>query len=214
MMRTALLVLACASVGCTPALVHSPKARGEPLESAARLESDWTRSALPAEGVSVHATLWDAALVRAAAAQERGGGPRPAWITRYLDRTAFTVVIELEDRHPVVDATPMLSPDGWTFALSLNKGDDEKASDLLAPSDVDLLLVDRFPSPSGAHHHRIAMVVFFSGTLYDAADSHQSVALVVKPKVAEPEYGRSMLGAAWAQRGATLRWRVTTTVGS
>ena len=157
----------------------------------------------------MHATLWDASLVAAAATEDRRSSASPAWTRRYLERTAFTVIVELEDRRPVIDPAPLLDPAGWSFGLSLNKGDDAQGTDVLAPADVDLLLVDRFPTASGDHHHRIAMAVFFEGTLYDAAKASETVSLVVRPRLAVPERGRSMLGGRWTQRGTTLRWRVS-----
>jgi len=196
------------TLACAPAAVHRPDPSHATPTHVTRVEHDWLRSAVPAEGVTIAATLWDASLVASALAESRDAGARRAWTKRYLERTAFTVVIELEDRQPVFDPAPLLAPDGWTFGLALNKGDHADSSDVLAPSDVDLLLVDRFPTGSGDYHHRVSMAVFFEGTLHDAAQHTDTVALVVKPQISEPEHGRGMLGAQWAQRGARLQWRV------
>lgn len=195
--------------GCAPQQVAPPRPSLAPTPPRAQVERDWTRHALPAEGVTVHATLWDASLVSAALADAGRRDDDDAWAARYLERTAFTVVIELEDRQPALDLTPLLNPAGWSFGLSLNKGDDASQSDVVAPADVDLLVVDRFPTASGSHHHRVAMAVFFDGTLHDAAKASESVALVVRPRMPGSERGRDMLGKAWVRRGATLRWRVT-----
>jgi len=196
------------TLACAPTAVHRPDPSHAPATHVTRVESDWLRAAVPAEGVTIAATLWDASLVASALAESRDAGARQAWTKRYLERTAFTVVIELEDRQPVFDPTPLLAPEGWSFGLALNKGDHADTSDVLAPCDVDLLLVDRFPTDSGAYHHRVAMAVFFDGTLHDAAKHAHTVALVVKPQIPEPEHGRGMLGAQWVQRGARLQWRV------
>lgn len=200
-----LLLAALVVAACAPATVHPPNPAAAPTLPAKRAEEVWSRATNPAEGVTVHATLWDASLV--ASAQTKGE-PRRAWTRRYLERTAFTVVVELEDRHPVLDVSPLLAPSGWDFGLALNKGDDAPSTDLIAPAQVDLLVVDRFPTESGAHHHRVAMAVFFDGTLYDAAAGTETVSLVVKPSLPAPQRGRDMLGAQWASRGTTLRWRV------
>ena len=194
-------------VACAPATIHPPNPANAPATSVTQAERAWSRSAMPAEGVTVHATLWDASVVASALQTERPG-PAHAWTDRYLERTAFTVVVELEDRRPILDVSPLLGPAGWSFSLVLNKGDDAASTDLVSPSDVDLLLVDRFPSESGSHHHRVAMAVFFDGTLYEAAQGCESVSLVVKPVVPAPEKGRDMLGQRWAARGTTLQWRV------
>lgn len=197
-------------VGCAPQQVTPPRPSLAPTHPPTRIERDWTRHTLPAEGVTVHATLWDASLVSAALAEAGRREDDDAWAARYLERTAFTVVIELEDRQPAIDHDPLLNPSGWSFGLALNKGDDAPPSDVVAPADVDLLLVDRFPTASGGHHHRVAMAVFFDGTLYDAANGSESVALVVKPRMPAPERGRDMLGRTWSTRGTTMRWRLTT----
>lgn len=197
-------------LGCAPQQVAPAQPSLAPTHPRARIERDWTRHTLPAEGVTVHATLWDATLVSAALAEDGRREDDDAWADRYLERTAFTVVIELEDRQPAIDHDALLNPAGWSFGLALNKGDDGQGSDVVAPTDVDLLLVDRFPTASGSHHHRVAMAVFFEGTLYDAAKASESVALVVKPQMPAPERGRDMLGRTWATRGTTLRWRLTT----
>lgn len=196
------------TLACAPQAVHRPDPSHATPTHVARVESDWLRAAVPAEGITITATLWDAALVASALAGSRDTATRGAWTQRYLERTAFTVVIEIEDRQPIFDPGPLLVPDGWSFGLALNKRDHAGSTDVLAPSDVDLLLVDRFPTGSGSYHHRVAMVVFFEGTLYDAAARTDTVALVVKPQIPEPKHGRGMLGAQWAQRGATLRWHV------
>lgn len=206
--RTA-LIGAALLFGCAPQQVAPPRPSLAPTQPRAQIERDWTRHALPAEGLTVHATLWDASLVSAALAEAGRREDDDAWAARYLERTAFTVIIELEDRQPALDPTPLLNPAGWSFGLSLNKGDDASPSDVVAPADVDLLLVDRFPTASGSHHHRVAMAVFFEGTLYDAAKASESVALVVRPTMPPPERGRDMLGKSWASRGTTLRWRLT-----
>ncbi|MGH1340056.1 MAG: hypothetical protein ACRBN8_00790 [Nannocystales bacterium] len=193
---------------CGPAIVHRPDPSQATPTHVTRVETQWVRTSVPAEGVTIAATLWDASLVASALAESRDPGARRAWAERYLDRTAFTIVIELEDRQPVFDPTPLLDPQGWSFSLALNKGQHADSSDVLAPSDVDLLLVDRFPTDSGDYHHRVAMAVFFEGTLHDAAQQAATVALVVKPQIPKPEHGRGMLGASWARRGARLQWRV------
>ncbi len=197
-------------VGCAPQQVTPPRPSLAPTHAPTRIERDWTRHTLPAEGVTVHATLWDASLVSAALAEAGRREDDDAWAARYVERTAFTVVIELEDRQPELDHDPLLHPDGWSFGLALNKGDDVPPSDVVAPADVDLLLVDRFPTASGSHHHRVAIAVFFEGTLYDAAKASESVALVVRPTMPAPDRGRDMLGKTWASRGTTLRWRLST----
>lgn len=202
------------ALACAPSAVHRPDPSHATPTHVSRVESDWVRAAVPAEGVTIAATLWDASLVASALAESRDAGATAAWTDRYLKRTAFTVVIELEDRQPVFDPAPLLAPEGWSFGLALNKGDHADTSDVLAPSDVDLLLVDRFPTDSGDYHHRVAMAVFFDGTLHDAAQRTDTVALVVKPQIQEPEHGRGMLGAAWVQRGARLRWHVEPYEGS
>lgn len=196
------------SLACAPVAVHRPDPGQATPTHVTRVESDWLRATVPAEGVTIAATLWDASLVASALAESRDAAARRAWTERYLERTAFTVVIELEDRQPVFDPSPLLAPEGWSFGLALNKRDHAGTTDVLAPSDVDLLIVDRFPTDSGAYHHRVAMAVFFDGTLHDAAQQADTVALVVKPQIPEPKHGRPMLGAHWAQRGATLRWHV------
>lgn len=205
--RTALAVFAL-SLGCAPLAVHPSDPNHATPTHVMRVESDWLRTTLPAEGVTIAATLWDASLVASALVDSRDPTARHAWTERYLKRTAFTVVIELEDRQPVFDPTPLLDADGWSFDLSLNKGEPADSPDVLAPSDVDLLLVDRFPTDSGAYHHRVALAVFFDGTLHDAVQNTDTLALVVKPQIPEPEHGRGMLGAQWVKRGATLRWRL------
>lgn|GEM_PF-2924529 len=199
-----------AALGCAPQVVSPPALSNAPPEPAARVESAWSRHAIPAEGITVHATLWDASLVAAASQPDRDTTMREAWARRYVEHTAFTVVIELEDRRPYVDPSPLLAASGWSFGLALNKGDDGRDTDVATPSAVDLLVVDRFPTDAGDHHHRIAMAVFFEGSLYEAAHGSESVALVVKPQVPDPPRGRSTLGTTWAQRGATMRWRLAT----
>ena len=193
---------------CGPAIVHRPDPSQATPTHVTRVETQWVRTSVPAEGVTIAATLWDASLVASALAESRDPGARRAWAERYLDRTAFTIVIELEDRQPVFDPTPLLDPQGWSFSLALNKGQHADSSDVLAPSDVDLLLVDRFPTGAGDYHHRVALAVFFDGTLHEAAARSDTVALVVKPQIPQPEHGRGMLGARWVRKGATLRWRV------
>ncbi len=205
--RTALVGFSLC-LGCAPLTAHRPDPNAAAPTHLERVQSDWLRLALPAEGITIAATLWDASLVASALADSRNPAARTAWAQRYLQRTAFTVVIELEDRQPVFDSTPLLKPDGWIFGLALNKGDPADSPDVLAPLNVDLLLVDRFPTDSGAYHHRVAMVVFFEGTLHEAAKKTEVVALTVRPQISEPEHGRGMLGAPWAKRGTTLRWHV------
>ncbi|MCR9160419.1 MAG: hypothetical protein ACE37F_18565 [Nannocystaceae bacterium] len=197
-------------LGCAPQQVTPPRPSLAPTAPSVRIERAWTRHALPAEGIVVHATLWDAALVSAALAEAGRREDDDAWAARYLERTAFTVVIELEDRQPAFDHDPLLAPAGWAFELDLNKGDDAAPSDVVTPSDVDLLLVDRFPTASGSHHHRVAMAVFFEGTLYDAVGGSDSLELVVKPRMPGAQRGADLLGKAWARRGTTLRWRLST----
>lgn len=196
------------TLACAPTTVHQPDPDHAAPTHVARAEHDWMRAAVPAEGITIAATLWDASLVASALVDSRDAAERRAWTQRYLSRTSFTVVIELEDRKPTIDVAPLLDPDGWSFGLELNKGDHADTSDVLAPSDVDLLLVDRFPTGAGDYHHRVALAVFFDGTLHEAAQRSDTVALVVKPQIPPPEHGRGMLGAHWVRKGATLRWRV------
>ncbi len=194
--------------GCTPATVHPPSPAAEAPSHVRRVEADWSRQAIPAEGITLHATLWDAALVSSALAERPKGIAPTAWAQRYLDHTAFTVVIELEDRYPAIDPEPFLDPAAWSFALGLNKEGDASGSDLHAPSSVDLLLVDRFPTRAGSHHHRIALAVFFEGTLHARARETDVVSLVVRPRIGEADGNTRPLGRSWARRGTTLRWRV------
>ncbi len=191
-------------LGCAPVTVHPPRADAATPTHVRRAEHDWTRHLIPAHGVQLHATLWDAELVASALATEQPGPSAATWTRRYLEQTAFTVVVELEDRRPIVDPTPLLRADAWRFALGT--GDEEPATD---PADVDLLLVDRFPTLSGAHHHRLVFAVFFPGPLVDAARASSVITLNVRPVLAEGETApRSMLGQRMLQRGDTLRWRV------
>ena len=85
--RLALAALGLA-LGCAPTPVSPPTLGRVPDEPATRIESAWTRHGLPAEGVTVHATLWDARLVAAAAAGDRRRGASSAWTQRYLERKA------------------------------------------------------------------------------------------------------------------------------
>ncbi len=204
----AALVAGLTATGCAAATVH-PSAIGVAPNHVGRVETDWSRQSIPAEGVTVHATLWDASLVASAVAQAPKGIPVDAWTDRYLRQTAFTVVIELEDRRPWLDPAPLLDPAAWSFAMRLNKDGDASGSDLHPPSSVDLLLVDRFPTHAGTHHHRIVLAVFFEGSLHARARETDGVSLVVKPQLEEAEGNRSALGAMWSARGTTLRWRVT-----
>ncbi|MEM6294607.1 MAG: hypothetical protein AAGA54_25255 [Myxococcota bacterium] len=199
-------VLALLAAGCGPQTVHTASPSSAAPTSVRRAEDDWTRHRIPAEGLQVHATLWDAEIVASALASGKTGVPDGAWSERFLKQTAFTVVVELEDRQPVLDPTPFLRAEGWSFGLKLNKGDGEE---VLAPSSVDLLVVDRFPTLGGGHHHRVAMMVAFDGPLHDVATRSESIDLVVKA-VEPPSEGRarSMLGRRLSRRGTHLRWRL------
>ncbi len=199
-------VLSLVALGCGPQTVHTSAVNSAAPTSVRRAEDDWTRHRIPAEGMQVHATLWDAEIVASALASGTAGAPPSAWSERFLKQTAFTVVVELEDRQPVVDPTPFLRPEGWSFGLRLNKGDGEE---VLAPSTVDLLVVDRFPTLGGGHHHRIAMMVAFEGPLHDVARRSETIDLVVRPvHPTDEEPRRSMLGRRLSRHGTHLRWHL------
>ncbi len=194
-------LLGVALVGCAPARVHRPDAPPPDVESVGRTEDGLRRHVVAGEGIEIRALLWDASLVAAAAAED-GARWREDWAQTYLQRTSFTVVAEVEDRWPELPADALVRAEHWAFRL------DRGAQRNVAPADVQLLVVDRFPTAAGRHHHRLVFAVHFDGPLHASLPGSPSrVRLRVALQLPEPTR-RAMTGHALRTRGASLRWRV------
>ena len=199
--RAAALALALA--GCGPTVVHRPDAAHPGFSTVRGAENELDRHVVAGDGIEIHATLWDASLVAAAAAEDDAPYAwHPDWAAVYLARTSFTVVAEVEDRWPELPADALLRAEHWWFQLD-RAGDED-----IAPLDVELLVADRFPTPAGRHHHRLVFAVHFDGSLHASLPRGPShLRLRVGCKL--PQTGRrSMTGQAIRSRGATLHWRV------
>jgi hypothetical protein len=188
-------LLALGLCACAPTAVHHPEATPGSIEPAHRGEKMLTRRVVPAEGVELHATLWDASLVT--------GDDTARFADVYLRRTSFTVVAEVEDRWPELPAEALLRPEHWWFRL------DRGGRRELAPQEVRLLVADRFPTAAGRHHHRLVFAVHFEGPLHPSLPAAGPSPLRLHVALRVPESGRRpMTGHVLRSRGATLRWRV------
>ena len=196
-------LLGIALLGCAPTAVHRPDVPPLAVDSVPRVEDELARHVVAGEGIEIRALLWDASLVAAAAEDDRAPGRwREDWARTYLRRTSFTVVAEVEDRWPELPADALLRAEHWAFRL------DRAAQRGIAPADVRLLVVDRFPTAAGRHHHRLVFAVHFDGPLHASLPSGPSrVRLHVALRLPEPER-RPMTGHGLRTGGTTLRWRV------
>jgi hypothetical protein len=200
-LKTAALLVLCA---CAPTAVHRPDAPPPGALSTRRTEAALERHVVAADGIEIHATLWDASLVAAAAVED--GAPRgwrEDWAQTYLQRTSFTVVAEVEDRWPELPAEELLAAEHWSFRL------DRAAQRGLAPSEVRLLVADRFPTAAGRHHHRLVFAVHFDGPLHASLPKGGPSRIRLRVGLRLPEAGRRpMTGHALRSRGTALHWRV------
>jgi hypothetical protein len=178
------LLAALALIGCAATPIHAASER-----TPAAPEAAYGRRVVAADGIEIRAFLWDAALLSAA------GWP-DGWKETYLDRTSFTVVVEVEDRWPEISAEALLDENAWTFRMGRS-----------AAEDVRLLVVDRFPTAAGRHHHRLVFAVHFHGALRDSVRGRATVLLRVgmRPQDDAP---RPMTGQPLRSRGAKLRFVV------
>lgn len=172
-------LLGLVAVGCAHS--HAPPG-ASPMSARER------RSVI-ADGVVVTATRWDDTLVELAAAEV--AGPDRATARERLrerhtvDTVSFTVVVELADRPR--DGDVLLAADTWWFRCG---GE--------APTDVDLVAVDRFPTGDGRAHVRLGFDVRFP----ERAGGGRTLRLGSKAALAKrPELGRTI-----ARRGVALRW--------
>ncbi len=202
-----LLGVVLAATGCGEAISVSPNLAAAPAVAPRRIDDRLTRHATIAEGVVVHATLWESGLLASAMLDETAPGPKreevPRWVDTYLAQTSFTVVVELEQRRPELPENAILDLENWGFGL-------ERAdADVVESSDVQLLLVDRFGARGGPHH-RLVFSVHFDGTLHDyAASLAEPGTLTLRVRLALPErMGQSPMGSLIPTQGAPLRWRI------
>lgn len=189
------------------ALLGSGCAAVQVKDSLARAEHKLTRHAVAGYGVEMHATLWDEALVTTALRDDTAPEGRPAgaaqWHAHYLDRTSFTVVVELEHRLPEIPKADLMATKAWQFRL--DRGQERG----LQPADVQLVLVDRFPTIAKGYHHRLVFVVHFDGSLAQANTGAKQLKLRLHVVPNPPSRTtRSMIGQSLHRRGTTLRWRV------
>jgi len=195
--------------GCHPAVtVHPPTA--EPASASREaVEAELTRHLVLADGVEVHATLWDAALLAATDAQrptaaEAATDERDRWRATYLERTSFTVAFDIAERPP----TPRRGDDPWTafehwsFALQRGRGA------ALAPVEVELLGIDRFPTTRGGAHYRFVARVHFDGPLHAQLAGPEPTDLKLWIRHSARFDGRLAMGRPMARTGAALRWQV------
>ncbi|MBL8942338.1 MAG: hypothetical protein JNK45_04275 [Myxococcales bacterium] len=146
------------------------------------------RRVVVADGVVVTATRWDATLVDLAAAAAPGPDRkdiRARLCARHCDGASFTVVVEIADRPR--DGDVLLDPDTWWF-----QADGE------APTQVELVAIDRYPTGDGRAHVRMGFDVRFAPT----GAAARSLRLGSKAAVSR----RAELGGSIARRGVELRW--------
>jgi len=208
--------LAVTACNLQPVVAHPPEHPTTPTVSLESLEHDLHRHQVAGDGVEVFATLWDRSMVDARPLPEDAADPSALeesqrWITSFLERTSFTVAIEIADRGPFLvegDAS-LLELSNWRFTL-------DRGSEVgLEPVAVDLIGVDRFPSASGTPHFRLLAQVHFAGSVHERAKQtaeHLDLRLRVHPEAAFASLGslpkRYALGT-WAQEhGISLYWKV------
>lgn len=190
------------SAGCGAPLPFVSTEQPSVTSPIAEVEAERTRHRVVAEGIEVYATLWDAAMLSALDAQRPTttgalDAERSRWTALYVDQTSFTVAFDIADRPPIArpgdDGLAELG--AWGFALQRNDGA------LEAPTTVELLGLDRFPTPSGEHHVRMVARVHF-------ASSRPNVPSTLRLWIrARARLGpRFALGQPMAKRGTALQW--------
>ena len=179
------LALALALTGCATTPIHAASRKTPP-----GAEADYGRRVVAGDGIEIQAFLWDAALVSAA------GWPE-GWKETYLQRTSFTVVVEVEDRWPEIAPAALLEDGAWSFRMGRTE-----------PEEVRLLVVDRFPTAAGRHHHRFVFAVHFPGALRDTVRGRSSIVLRVAIHPQQDAARRPMTGQPLRSRGAALRFVV------
>lgn len=200
-------VVALAGGGCGETISVAPNLAAAPAVAPRRIDDRLTRHATVAEGVSIHATLWEPGLVASTMLDETTPGPKaeqvPRWVETYLARTSFTVVVELEQRRPELAEEAILDLASWGFGLERDN------AEAVESSEVRLLLVDRFGARGGPHH-RLVFSVHFDGTLHDyAASLAETGDLTLRVRLSLPKrMGQSPMGSLIPTHGAPLRWRV------
>lgn len=207
---TLLLAASGVLVACQPVVAVHPPTAVPPRVDRADLESELTRHLVLADGIEVHATLWDAALLSAADAHRptstrAAADERTRWRETYLDQTSFTVALDIAERPPVQRPgdEPLIDLEHWSFALQRGQGA------TVAPVKVELLGIDRFPTGSGGAHHRVIARVHFEGPLHAQLGSGTTptdLKLWVRHRA---RFGwRLAMGQPMARTGAALRWQV------
>ncbi len=179
--RTSAVVVALALFGVTGcAATHAPPG-ASPVSAR-------ERRVVVGDGVVVTATRWDATLVDLAAAGAPGPDRkdvRTRLCTRHCDGVSFTVVVEVADRPR--DGDVLLDPDTWWFR-----------ADGKAPTQVEVIAVDRYPTGDGRAHVRVGFDVRFAPTGAPA----RSLRLGSKAALSR----RAELGGSVARHGVELRW--------
>jgi hypothetical protein len=146
------------------------------------------RRVVVGDGVVVTATRWDETLVALAAAEAPGpdrNDLQARLCARHCAGASFTVVIELADRPH--DGDVLLDPDTWWFR-----------ADGKAPTQVELVAIDRYPTGDGRAHVRLGFEVRFA----EPGGAGRSLRLGSNAAVSR----RTELGVDVARRGVELRW--------
>ncbi len=203
MRRVATLLGSLCLLGCA----HARAPAGASGESARE------RSLQLADGVRVTATRWDATLVAMAAAERDEADPgadasdlRERLAARLTGTyTAFTVLLEIAARPD--DRAALADPAAWWFRLAPARGRQGEAG-AQAPESVEVIAIDRYPTPGGGAHHRVALQVRFAGRHDGPLTLRVGPASVRSGASARSRGGsrREPLGRPLARHGATLRW--------
>lgn len=204
------------AAGCASPIVVHPPGSTPPSRALDVVEPALTRHRVLAEGIEVHATLWDAALLTAhdpqrPSSREALAAERERWRSTYLERTSFTVTLDIADRPPLPrkgdDDLADLSQ--WSFALQRDAGKP------ISAQSVELLGIERFPTHAGTYHRRVVARVHFAGTLHTPQSGTSSGATLQLWIRTHAQLGRRpALGTVMARRGAPLRWQVVSSTSS
>jgi len=194
-----------------PVVVHAPDASPKPAPLHL-VEAELTQHSVVADGIDVYATLWDAALVTATDPDRPSNdaaveAEQQRWRAQYLaDQTSFTIAFDIAERPPIARKgdDPLTDLSKWDFALERGERPAQAAT------RVELIGIDRFPTRRGEHHHRIVARVHFEGSLHASLPTSaqpSEIRLLIRSRA--KLWKRPALGLHAANRGISLRWKVT-----